>query len=63
MNFSDSIQQTGGLVKYSPNGALTAIAKAFDVKVCFLVLNLPDLRDLDSAPTGHSLVFGLGLSY
>jgi WD40 repeat protein len=35
MNFSDSIQQSGGLVKYSPNGAFVAIAKAFDVKVSY----------------------------
>jgi len=35
MNFSDSIQQSGGLVNYSPNGFYVAIAKAFDVKVSF----------------------------
>jgi hypothetical protein len=33
MNFSDSILQSGGFVKYSPTGDLVAIAKAFDVKV------------------------------
>jgi hypothetical protein len=34
MNFSDLIQQSGGLVKYSPqSGDLVAVAKNFEVKV------------------------------
>jgi hypothetical protein len=33
MNFSDFISQTSGIVKYSPNGDLVAIAKTFEVKV------------------------------
>ena len=33
MNFSDSIEHTDGVVEYSPNGHLVAIARAFDVIV------------------------------
>src|SRR4051812_39775987 len=33
MNFSDYIQQTNGIVKYSPSGDLVAIAKTFEVKI------------------------------
>lgn len=33
MNFSDSIAQSGGLVRYSPNGNFVAIAKSFDLKI------------------------------
>ena len=33
MNFSDLIQQSSGLVKYSPTGDLVAVAKNFEVKV------------------------------
>jgi hypothetical protein len=33
MNFSDSITQSGGLVRYSPSGNFVAIAKSFDVKI------------------------------
>jgi hypothetical protein len=33
MNFSDVIQQSSGLVEYSPNGDLVAVAKNFEVKV------------------------------
>ncbi len=33
MNFSDFISQSSGLVKYSPNGDLVAVAKTFEVKV------------------------------
>ena len=33
MNFSDFIPQTSGIVKYSPNGDLVAVAKTFEVKV------------------------------
>lgn len=33
MNFSDFISQSNGLVKYSPNGDLVAVAKTFEVKV------------------------------
>jgi hypothetical protein len=33
MNFSDYIAQTSGIVKYSPNGDLVAVAKTFEVKV------------------------------
>ena len=35
MNFSDFISQTSGIVKYSPNGDLVAVAKTFEVKVLF----------------------------
>ena len=33
MNFSDFIAQTSGIVRFSPNGDLVAIAKTFEVKV------------------------------
>jgi hypothetical protein len=33
MNFSEFISQTSGIVKYSPNGDLVAVAKTFEVKV------------------------------
>ncbi len=36
MNFSDLIQQSSGLVKYSPTGDLVAVAKNFEVKVMIL---------------------------
>jgi hypothetical protein len=33
MNFSDFISQTSGIVKYSHNGDLVAVAKTFEVKI------------------------------
>jgi hypothetical protein len=33
MIFSDYIQQTSGIITYSPSGDLVAIAKTFEVKV------------------------------
>ncbi len=33
MNFSDLIQQSSGLVRYTPAGDLVAVAKNFEVKV------------------------------
>jgi len=33
MNFSDFISQTSGIVRFSPNGDLVAIAKTFEVKI------------------------------
>jgi len=38
MNFSDYISQTSGIVKYSPNGDLVAVAKTFEVKVSIFYL-------------------------
>ena len=51
MNFSDCIEHTDGVLEYSPNGRLVALAKAFDVLVsiaCTLYGNTVvklDLRD------------------
>ena len=33
MNFSDCIDHSSGVVEYSPNGHLVAIAKGFDVNI------------------------------
>lgn len=44
MNFSDLIQQSGGIVKYSFSGDLVAVAKNFEVKVLkYSSLNIIDL--------------------
>lgn len=43
MIFSDYIQQTSGIITYSPTGDLVAIAKTFEVKVNKLVLINVDL--------------------
>ena len=40
MNFSDLIQQSSGLVKYTPAGDLVAVAKNFEVKVIVLLCYL-----------------------
>jgi len=48
MNFSDSIPQSSGIVEYSPNGNLVAIAKAFEVKV-FETANLRPLHTFSFA--------------
>ena len=37
MNFSDFVAQTSGIVKYSPNGDLVAVAKTFEVKVSHML--------------------------
>ena len=37
MNFSDFVAQTSGIVKYSPNGDLVAVAKTFEVKVSLML--------------------------
>ena len=33
MNFSDCIDHSGGIIEYSPDGNLVAIARSFDVNV------------------------------
>ena len=33
MNFSDCIDHSSGVIEYSPNGNLVAIAKGFDINV------------------------------
>lgn len=33
MNFSDCIEHTNGVIEYSPDGRLVALARAFDVYV------------------------------
>ena len=39
MNFSQLIQQSNDIVRYSPSGDLVAIAKTFEVKVHYIIAN------------------------